>query len=161
MSDFITYLKPVSLFKRLFGIVIFIFAFYVIAYQSMLFGFFMISFAVYLSSTEGTQVNLDNNTYRNVWSIFAIHFGHWKPTPKFDYISVFKGKQKQRVNSLGASTSFSDEVFLINLFYEGNRHKTFYRTFDKEDAFKVAKHFKLAFGIDILDATEREQKWVL
>lgn len=160
MENIITYLKPVSIFKKIFGTTIFLFAFFTIAYQSMLFGFFMISFAVYLISSEGTQINLAERTYRNIWSIFAIHFGKWKPIPEFEYISVFKGKQKQRVNSLGASTTFTDEVFLINLFYNRNKHITFYRTYNKEDAFKVAKHFKLALGIDILDATEREQKWL-
>lgn len=160
MENIITYLKPVSLFKRLFGIVVFLFAFYVMAYQSLLFGFFMMSFAVYLSSSEGSQVNLDNNTHRIIWSIFAIHFGKWKSNPKFEYISVFRGKQRQRVNSLSASTTFSEEVFLVNLFYDRNKHKTFYRTFDKENAFKIANHFKLALGIDILDATERKQKWL-
>jgi len=118
------------------------------------------AFGVYLASSEGSQIDLDNNTYRTVWSLFAIHIGKWKPNPKFEYISVFKGKQKQRINSLGASTSFIDEVFLINLFYDRNKHRTFYRTFDKKDALKVAEHFKLALGINILDATEREQKWL-
>jgi len=160
MENLITYLKPVSILKKLFGTTIFLFAFYIIVYQSMLFGFFMISFAVYLISSEGTQINLDSNTYRNIWSIFAIHFGKWKPIPEFEYISVFKGKQKQRANALGASTTFTDIVFLINLFYDRNKHITFYRTFDKNDAFKIAQHFKLALGIDILDATEREQKWL-
>ena len=160
MDNIITYLKPVSILKKIFGTVIFLFAFFTIVYQSILFGFFMLSFAIYLISSEGTQINLDNNTYRNIWSIFAIHLGKWKPIPEFEYISVFKGMQKQRVNSLGASTTFTDVVFLINLFYDSNKHITFYRTFEKENAFKVARHFKLALGLDILDATEREQKWV-
>lgn len=30
----------------------------------------------------------------------------------------------------------------------------------KKEAFKVAEHFKLALDIDILDATEREKKWI-
>jgi hypothetical protein len=129
-------------------------------YQNIPVGFFMMSFAIYLASSVGSQINVDKNTYRNIWSIFAIHFGNWKSNPKFEYISVFKGKQKQRVNSLGASTTFSDEVFLINLFYDRNKHKTFYRTFDKKNAFEVAQHFKLALDIDILDATVRKQQWL-
>lgn len=160
MSNIITYTKPVSTLKIIFGAIVFLFAFYIILFESMLFGFFMIAFAVYLASTTGSQVNLDNSTFRNIWSMFGMHFGKWKASPDFEYISVFKGKQSQRVNSLGASAKFTEEVFLVNLFYERNKHLTFYRTFDKEDAFKVAKHFYLAFGIDILDATEREQKWI-
>ncbi|QED37362.1 hypothetical protein FK178_06350 [Antarcticibacterium arcticum] len=160
MNNNITYTKPVSTFKIIFGAIVILFAFYIILYESMLFGFFMVGFAVYLASTTGSQYNMDNNSVRNIWSIFGVHFGKWKVSPEFEYISVFKGKQKQRVNSLGASTTFSEEIFIINLFYERNKHLTFYRTFEKEDAFKKAKHFHLIFNIDILDSTEREQKWM-
>lgn len=156
----ITYLKPVSLLTRLFGGIVFLFAFVVIIFFNYLFGFFMLSFGIYLASSEGSQINFDTNKFRNIWSIFGIHFGKWVTNPKYEYISVFKGKQKQRVNSLGASTSFSDDVYLVNLFHDRNQHKTFYRTFDKEDAFKVAQHFKLAMDLNILDATEPKQKWL-
>jgi len=160
MNNIITYTKPVSTFKIIFGAIVILFAFYIIFFESILFGCFMIGFAVYLASTTGSQYNMDNNTVRNIWSIFGIHFGKWKVGPNFEYISVFKGKQKQRVNSLGASTTFIDEIFLVNLFYDRNKHLTFYRTFEKEAAFKIAKHFQLVFNIDILDSTEREQKWL-
>ena len=160
MKNIISYTKTVSTFKILIGAIIILFAFYIIVFENILFGFFMIGFAVYLASTTGSQYNMDTNSVRTIWSIFGIHFGKWKLSPNFEFISVFKGKQKQRINSLGASTSFSEEIFLVNLFYERNKHITFYRTFDKEDAFKTAKHFQLVFNIDILDSTEREQKWI-
>jgi len=160
MSHIITYTKPISPFKVVFGILIILFAFYIIIFNSLLFGLFMIGFAIYLVSTSGSQFNMDSNTYRMIWSIFGIHIGKWVKSPDFEYISVFKGKQKQRVNSLGASTTFTDDVFLINLFYDRNKHLTFYRSFDKGDAFKVAKHFQLVLLIDILDSTDREQKWL-
>ena len=120
----------------------------------------MIGFAIYLVSTTGSQFDMDNKTYRTIWSIFGIHFGTWKKSPDFEYISIFKGKQSQRVNSLGASTKFTEDVYLINLFYNRNKHLIFYRTFDKVDAIKVAKHFQMILLLDILDATEREQKWM-
>ncbi|MBZ0327192.1 MAG: hypothetical protein K8F54_06265 [Altibacter sp.] len=160
MNHILTYTKPVSPLKLIFGAVIILGAFYIIVFNSLLFGLFMIGFAVYLTSTTGSQFNMDNNMYRNIWSLFGLHFGSWQASPKFEYISVFKGRQRQRVNSLGASTSFSDEVYLVNLFYQRNKHLTFYRTFDKADAFKVAKHFHLVLYLDILDATEREQTWI-
>ncbi|MFY8181481.1 MAG: hypothetical protein ACOVLG_06870 [Flavobacterium sp.] len=49
---------------------------------------------------------------------------------------------------------------MLNLFYNGNKHITFYKTHDKNDAFKVAEKFKLIFNIDVLDATESEKKWL-
>ena len=160
MNNTITYTKPVANIKKLFGAVIIAFALYIIVFENILFGCFMISFAVYFASSVGSQFNLVKKTYRNIWSLFGMNIGKWKPSPDFEYISVFKGKQSQRVNGLGATTKFSETVFLVNLFYSRNKHLTFYRTFDKDDAFKVAKHFYIALGIDILDATEREQKWV-
>jgi len=48
----------------------------------------------------------------------------------------------------------------LNLFYNGNKNITFYKTNDKTNAFKVAEYFKLALDIDILDATKSESKWV-
>jgi len=158
--NIITYLKPVPIFKRIFGILLCILSFAVIFTISILFGLFIMAFGVYLASTEGSQINLDHKTYRTIWSLFAIHLGKWKRIPEFEYISVFKTKQKQKVNSLGASTSFTDEVILVNLFYNRNKHHTFYRTFEAEDAFKVAQHFKLALNLRILDATEKEKKWL-
>jgi len=159
-ENIITYLKPISNLKKVFGAVVIVFALYIFIFQNILFGSFMITFAVYLTSSVGSQFNLVDKTYRNIWSLFGVHLGTWKPSPDFEYISVFKGKQSQRVNGVGATTKFTETVFLINLFYDRNKHLTFYRTFDKEDAMKVAKHFNLALGIDILDATEREQKWI-
>jgi hypothetical protein len=48
----------------------------------------------------------------------------------------------------------------VNLFYNRNKHITFYKTNDKKAAFDVAQHFKEVLGIDILDATATEKKWL-
>lgn len=160
MEHIITYVRPIPFFKKLFGTLVILFSVYAVFYQSMIIGFFMLAFGIYLSSSEGSQIDLDRKTYRNIWSIFAIHFGKWEPLPDYEYISLFKGKQKQRVNGAGAGTTLTDQVYLINLFYQRNKHTTFYRSFDKDDALKVAKHFRMALGLDILDATERDQRWL-
>ena len=68
--------------------------------------------------------------------------------------------ENQTINVVSATTTFTTEVILLNLFYNRNKHLTFYKTDDKADAFKVAEHFKLALDIDILDATESETKWL-
>ena len=120
----------------------------------------MMAFAVYLISTEGSQINFGNKTYRNIRSVFSIHFGKWKAIPKFEYISVFRGRQKQRVNSLGTSTTLTNEVFYINLFYNRNKHITFYKTPEEDDAFKIAKEFQRKLELDILDATKKESVWL-
>lgn len=158
--NIITYIKPVSILKKIFGAIVFIFSFYIMQYYHFLFGCFMLAFSIYLVSSTGSQINLETNKYRQIWSLFSLVYGKWEYNPNFEYISVFKGKQSQKVNSMAASTSFSESVYLINLFYDTNQHKTFYRTFDKEEAFKIAQEIKLALELDILDATGKEQKWL-
>jgi len=160
MENIITYTKPIPVLKKVFGLIFFLFAFYIIVFENFLMGCFIMSIGIYLASTTGSQYNLDTKQYRTIWSIFAIHFGKWKPSPDFEYISVFRGREKQRVTSISATTTFTDQVFLINLFYDRNKRITFFRTYEKEKAFEVARHFRMALEIDIVDATEREQRWV-
>ncbi|TRZ43545.1 hypothetical protein [Robertkochia solimangrovi] len=160
MNSTITYVRPVSLLKKIFGGLVFLFALFIMITENPLFGGFMLAFSIYLVGTEGSEIDLDAKRFRKVWSIFNLKFGKWKSFPKFEYVSVFKGKQKQKVNGMGASTSFSDSVFLINLFYERNKYETFYRTFDKQEAFAIAGKIREKLALDILDATERERKWM-
>lgn len=157
MKNTHTYLKSVPVLEELFGTIVFLFSIWIALSSSTLFGFFMAAFAVYLLSIEGSQINFETKIYRTIWSIFSIHFGRWKSIPKFDYISVFNGRQKQRVNGLGASTVFTDEVYFINIFYHRNKHITFYKTFNKEEAFVIATEFQIKLELEILDATEKER----
>jgi hypothetical protein len=156
----IVYLKEVPFFKKLFGVVVGIVGIYVFVTSSnILFGLMALVIGINLVLTEGSEINLENKTYRTVKSIFGINFGKWKPCPKFEYVSVFKTRETQRVNVVTATTAFTNDIIVLNLFY-GNKKITFYKTDNKIDAFKVAEHFKLALDIDILDATESEKKWI-
>jgi hypothetical protein len=156
----ITYLKDIPLMKKVFGILIIIAGLYIFLTSNILFGLIFIVIGINLLLQEGSQINLENKTYRTVKSIFGMHVGKWKPCPEFEYISVFRTKENQTVNVVTATTTFTNEVILLNLFYNRNKHLTFYKTDNKADAFKVAEHFKLALAIDILDATESETKWL-
>ena len=156
----IIYLKDVPFFKKLFGIILGILGIGTLITGNILFGLIALAIGVNLILTEGSEIDLENKTYRTVKSIFGINFGSWEPCPKFEYVSVFRTKETQRVNVVTATTAFTSEIILLNLFYNGNKNITFYKTEDKSDAFKVAKHFKLALDIAILDATEIEKKWL-
>ena len=48
----------------------------------------------------------------------------------------------------------------LNLFYNTNKKIEVYKTEDLQEAFELAKHLADTFQIDILDATERETKWL-
>ena len=156
----ITYLKDIPVLKMIFGILIGIAGLFVFFTSNILFGLMFFVIGINLILTEGSQINLENKTYRTIKSIFGLHFGKWKPCPKFDYVSVFRTKESQTVNVITASATIQSEVILLNLFYNQNKHFTFYKTDNTKDAFEVANHFKLALDIAILDATKSEKKWL-
>lgn len=156
----IKYLKNVPFFKKLFGTIIGLFAIAVLLMENIFVGLIALAIGLNLILTEGSEIDLERKMYRKVKSIFGIDFGKWVPCPNFDYIAVFKTKEKQRVNVVTASTAFASDVIVINLFYNTNKHITFYKTDSIQDAFDVAEHFKMAFNIAILDATETEKIWL-
>ncbi|GGB67163.1 hypothetical protein GCM10007424_03950 [Flavobacterium suaedae] len=159
MANIITYLKPVPVTKRILGFTLIIFGFLAIFTKSIGFGAVAVAFGIHFSSSEGSQIDITSKKYRKIWSIASIHIGKWKPCPEFEYISVFSTKESQRVNVVTATTNVTRSVILLNLFY-GNKHQTVYKTTNKKDAFKIAEHFKVAFNIDILDATGTEKVWL-
>lgn len=159
MNTFI-YLKETPLPKKILGIVLSIFGLYSLVYGFIMFGGIFLVIGLNMLSTEGVEINLENHTYRNLKSILGIKFGKWQPCPEFEYVSVFRTNEAQTVRVVTAETTLRNEIFLLNLFYKGNKHITFYKTHDKKNAFDVAEKVKLFFKIDILDATENEKKWL-
>lgn len=156
----IIYLKEVPLIKKILGIVFSCLGLFFFLFTNIVFGAIFLVIGINLLSTEGSEINLENNTYRNVKSLFGKHFGKWQTCPEFEYVSVFKTKESQTIRVVTAETTVQNDIILLNLFYKGNKHITFYKTRDKNDAFSVAEKFKSIFKIDILDATENEKRWL-
>lgn len=158
--DTLIYLKKIPLMKGIFGVCLLIFSLTAVAFGYILIGLISLSFSLNLLASQGTQINFVTKTFRTIKSVAGIPFGTWKPCPDFEYVSVFQTKESQTINVVTASTTFKNDVILINLFYNGNRHLTFYKTDDKAEAFKIAYQFKNIFNIDILDATQSEKVWL-
>ncbi|WP_281225784.1 hypothetical protein [Flavobacterium aquiphilum] len=156
----ITYLKDVPMFKKILGFALSLFGLFAFLSLNIIFGAIFLALGINLLMTEGSEINLDNKTYRNIKSLFGSHFGKWKPCPEFEYVSVFKTKENQTIRVVTAETTLQSDVIVLNLFYKGNKHITFYKTQDKTDAFNVAEKFKSIFKIDILDATESKKRWL-
>ena len=157
----IIYLREVVLMKKILAIALIFAGIGIFLFNNIFVGLMIAVIGVNLISTEGSEINLENKTYRTVKSVLGINFGKWKPCPVFEYISVFKTKEATEVSSLGATIgTFKNDVIMLNLFHSRNKHITIYKTDNKADAFQVADHFKMAFGVDILDATETESKWL-
>jgi hypothetical protein len=157
----IIYLREVLLMKKVLAIFLIIAGFGIFITENIFAGLMILLIGLNLISTEGSEINLSNKTYRNIKSLFGLNFGKWKPCPKFEYVSVFKTKESTQVSAYGAEMArFKSEIIMLNLFYKGNKHITFYKTDNKANAFKVAEHFKLALDVAVLDATESENKWL-
>lgn len=154
----IVYLKRKPLAKKVFAIVMMICG-VAIFLSSNIFGGIMFSIiGLNLISTEGSEINLTNKTFRSINSVIGFKFGKWKPCPKFEYVSVFKTKENTQISAYGAAMgTFKTDIIMLNLFYGGNKHITFYKTDEITDAFIVAENIKQVFNIDIYDPAQLKQ----
>ncbi len=144
--------------KLIFGVVLFLLGVYG-AITNNVFNLVLSGIGVFLMQREGSQIDLASKRYREVKWIMGLTFGKWKDLPNVEYVSVFKTKENKRVQGMGASSNFSNQVYKLNLFYDRNKKIEAYITDDKDDAFENAIYLSQVLGIKILDATERESKW--
>ena len=158
--NIISYQKEIPFVKRFFGFGFAFLGIVLFATTLSIMPIIFIAIGLGLNITEGSDINLANKVYRTFHSLFGLKIGKWMPIPNFEYVSVFKTKESQTVRVVTAETTHTYDIILVNLFYNRNKHITFFKTNNKKEAFEVAEHFKLALDIDILDATESEKKWL-
>lgn len=159
MKTTIRNVKKVPIIKLVFGFVLICFGIHGAIFNNV-FSLVLSGIGVFLALTQGSEINLEAKMYRELYSIFGISFGKWKALPALEYVSVFKTKENSRVRGMGASANFSNPIIKLNIFYNTNKKIEAYSTVDEEDAFRVARHLADVLQIDILDATERETKWL-
>ena len=156
----IIHLNDVPLMKNILGFALIFFGLLIFLSENIVFGLIFIVIGMGISTKEGIEINLENKSYRELKSLFGFKMGKWKSCPDFEYVSVFKTNQGATIRVITAETTLTKEVILVNLFYSTNKFLTIYKSSLKEDAFKIAKEFSNVFQIDILDATEKERKWI-
>lgn len=123
-------------------------------------GFMFLGTSLYFLKKDGIQFNLENKKYRKTVSLFGLVYGKWQDLPDIEYVSVFKSTQTSRVWVSTASTNVTSTTIKVNLFYNTNQKIEAYETENSHDAFIKAKEIAIALNIDVLDATERESKWL-
>ena len=160
MDNILSYQKEIPFVKRFFGIAFASLGLLMLILTGSLMPLIFIVIGLGINTAEGSDINLSSKEIRVFYALFGVKVGKWLPMPDFEYVSVFKTKESQTVRVVTAESTQKYEIIQVNLFYNRNKHMTFYKTVNKEDAFKVANHFKLALDIDILDATESEKKWL-
>jgi len=142
-----------------FGVVLFFLGLYGTLFNNI-FNLVISAIGVFLMHREGSEIGLASKKYREIYSVMGINIGKWKDLPDVEYVSVFKTKENSSVQGLGASSNFSNQIYKLNLFYNRNQKIEAYITDDINDAFENAKYISQVLSIDVLDATERESKWL-
>jgi hypothetical protein len=149
--------------KFIYGIGLFLFGVLFLRINSIsqnILGFLFCILSFYFFTTEGIEFDLNNKKYRNTNNLFNFSFGQWIDFPNIDYISVFKTTQTTKVWVSTASANVKEKTVKVNLFYNTNQKIEAYETKDVDHAFKKAKEIASILKVDILDATERESKWL-
>ncbi len=145
------HLKEILFMQKIFGSTLGVFGIFLLSSEPIYFGLIFIFFAINAFSTEGFEMNLENKTYRNINSIFGVNYGKWKTYPEIEYISVIKTKQSKSFE--GTSTRIITDVIHFNMFFNGNKHITFYKTKSLEEARKAMRELEKNLEVNISDKT--------
>ena len=160
MSSKFKYLKNVPIWKTILGIIIALLSIYFVL-SGALFGIIPIAYSLLLLQTEGTEINLENKTYRKIYSIIGLNFGRWKPLPEIEYVSVFATTETTKVWVSSATANVKEAVFMINLFHNTNQKIEICNAYSNKRAFDIGSHIAFILDVDILDATIKgDFKWI-
>ena len=155
----IIYKEPIPTPKLIYGVGLVSLGIIAVIYGNNL-GYMFIGLSPYFFKKDGIEIDPKKKIYRETISIFGFLFGKWKDLPDIEYVSVFKTKQTTRVWVSTASTNVTKTLIKVNLFYNTNQKITAFVADSIDEAFEVAKDIAEVLNIDILDATERDSKWL-
>lgn len=158
IMDKFTFKRKLPLWKSILGLLLLAVGIY--SLFSNFRGFIIIGLGVFMLLIEGSEFDFTDRKYRKTKSILGFTIGKWQPLPEIEYVSVFKTTETTTLRQTSAEANVKTEVIKLNLFYENNKRIETYRTYDIEDAFKKAKDIATLLNVDILDATEKESKWL-
>jgi hypothetical protein len=99
---------------------------------------------------------------REVTFLVFIPLGGWVPLPEIKYVSIFHANigvintSYQTLNSSNLAT----KQYLVSLVHGRNKRIKLVLTENKELALKDAKQMAVLLEKPILDASERDKKWI-
>lgn len=110
---------------------------------------------IFLISTEGLEIDLQNKKYRKLFSMYGINIGRfWNYFPETKYIALVETRVKQTFGAMGvrssATATISEKTVKINLFDKSEKYFTLYFANNRDEALKIAEQIKLALKIEIL-----------
>lgn len=103
-----------------------------------------------ITSSYGTQIDVDKNQFREYGSIFGIKNGEWKSLNKMPNITVLKNRIGVRVYSQSnRSTVNTDDSYEVCLLNESHRAKVTIQKFETE-------HQALKYGEQLASKLKKE-----
>jgi len=157
MKTFI-FKKKLSIWKLILGVLALIVG--IISIFTTLKGFVIIGIGVFFLLVEGSEFNFTDRSYRQIKSFLGLNFSKWRPLPNIEYVSVFKTTETTTIRERSAEANVTNDIIKLHLFYNTNQKIEAYVTYDIDDAFTKAQELASILNVDILDATERESKWL-
>lgn len=113
-------------------------------------GSFFLVVAIGLCYRKGIQIRPKSKEFKATFRIGPLILGQWKKIPKPEYVSVF-----QQASSQGSS------IFIVNLWYDKNKHWELYTNTDYEEAFLMGFDLSEQLDIELLNATTpNDYKWI-
>ncbi|SHH19777.1 hypothetical protein [Flavobacterium defluvii] len=161
MTNFI-YIEKISSIRTIIGNLLFIPSFLALILINIKNGpvFFIVYFiiaywGVFLISTEGIELDFQNNKFRKLFSIYGINIGlTWNHFPKIKYVALIKTLVKQTFGGrgfrTGATTTITEKTVKINLFDDNEKYITLYFANNQIEALKIAEEIKKAYKIEVL-----------
>lgn len=117
----------------------------IIAPITLAISFFMAGLGFTLVTT--IYIDLEKEKLRTEYAVGMIKINYYSPIPKLEYVSIFKNPKSN--------------IFLVNLWYKGNKHFEIIEFDYFSEAFEFGLLFSNKLNLDLLDATEKgNSKWV-
>lgn len=160
MESTLKYVKNVPVWKTLLGIIIAALCLYLVIFGSIV-NIVPIAFSVLLLQTHGTELNLENKTYRKIYSIVGLNFGKWQALPETEYVSIYATTESTKIWASSATMNVKDAVYMINIFHNTNQKIEVFSANSRKEAFDIGSHIAFSLNINLLDATENKNfKWM-
>lgn len=126
------------IFKNVFAAIVGAMLYFFLAFCAILMG-------MRFSAKNTMFFDLENNKFKDQYTVGPFIKGKWKLLPKLEYVSVFK-------NSKG--------FFEINIWHRKNKkytdkHFNIYNYHDEEEALETGYYIAKQLNIKLLDATEK------
>lgn len=156
------YIEKVPLYKVIIGNLLFIsglLALIFINNQNGIGYFFiyllMVYWGIFFISTEGLEIDFQNNKFRKLLCIYGIKVGlKWKLFPQLKYISLVETIIKHKIERGGAgnnyTTTINEKTVKINIVDEDENFSTIYFASDRNEALKIAEKISEFYKIEII-----------